>query len=112
MALVEYRRYDVTPGRRPDLDARFTNLTMPLWERHGIRPLAFWEADVGTTNELHYMLEWNDHAERERRFREFVTDPDWVSGRAESEANGPLVARVHNQIWRPTPYSPLQGGQS
>jgi hypothetical protein len=106
--LYEYRRYEVTPGRKPDLDARFTNLTMPLWEKHGIRPLGMFDPEIGTTNELHYLLAWESLAEREQVFRSFLTDPDWVAGRAESEAAGPLTAHIHNQFWRPTPYSPLK----
>jgi hypothetical protein len=30
-----------------------------------------------------------------------------VAGPAETETDGPLVARVENKIMRPTPYSPL-----
>jgi hypothetical protein len=107
--LYEYRRYEVSPGRKPDLDARFANLTLPLWERHGVRPVGMFDVEVGTmTNELHYILGWESLAERERTLPAFLSDPDWVAGRAESEADGPLTMRVHNQIWRPTPYSPLQ----
>jgi hypothetical protein len=107
--LYEYRRYEVTPGRKPDLDARFANLTLPLWEKHGMRSVGLFDVEVGTmTNELHYLLAWESLAEREDRFAKFLADPEWVQGRAESEANGPLTQRVHNQIWRPTSYSPLK----
>jgi hypothetical protein len=107
--LYEYRRYEVTPGRKPDLDARFKDLTLPLWERHGMRPLGLFDVEVGTmTNELHYLLGWESLAEREQVFTKFLTDPEWVAGRAETEAAGPLTQRIHNQIWRPTPYSPLK----
>jgi hypothetical protein len=107
--LYEYRRYEVSPGRKPDLDARFANLTLPLWERHGVRPVGMFDVEVGTmTNELHYLLAWESLAEREQALPSFLADPEWVAGRAESEAAGPLTMRVHNQIWRPTPYSPLQ----
>ena len=107
--LYEYRRYEVTPGRKPDLDARFRDVTLPLWERHGMRAVGLFDVEVGTmTNELHYLLAWESLAEREQRFTAFLQDPDWQQGRAESEANGPLTQRVHNQIWRPTPYSPLR----
>ena len=60
------------------------------------------------TNEFHYILGWESLAERERIFPQFLADPEWVEGRAASEANGPLTQRVHNQIWRPAPFSPLK----
>jgi hypothetical protein len=105
--IYEYRRYDVMPGRKPDLDARFANLTVPLWERNGLRPVGIFDAEIGTTNEVHYLLAWESFDDRQEGWARMLGDPDWVTGRAESEQNGPLVARVHNQIWRPTPYSPL-----
>jgi hypothetical protein len=37
-----------------------------------------------------------------------MADPDWHRVRAESEKDGPIVARVRNELWRPTPYSPMQ----
>jgi hypothetical protein len=106
--LYEYRRYEVTPGRKPDLDARFTNLTMPLWERHGIRAHGLFDPEIGTSNELHYLLAWESLAEREQATRNFLIDPEWIAGRAESEAAGALTVRTHSQIWRPTTYSPLR----
>ena len=107
--LYEYRRYEVTPGRKPDLDARFRDLTLPLWEKHGMRAVGLFDVEIGTmTNEFHYLLAWESLAEREQRFAAFLQVPEWQQGRADSEANGPLAQRVHNQIWRPAPYSPLK----
>jgi hypothetical protein len=106
--LYEYRRYEVNPGKKPELDARFRDLTMPLWEKHGMKAVGLFDVEVGTmTNEFHYILAWESLAERERIFPQFLADPEWVEGRAASEANGPLALRVHNQIWRPAPFSPL-----
>ena len=36
----------------------------------------------------------------------FQADPDWQQARAASEKNGPLVAKVHSCILRPTAFSP------
>ncbi len=47
-------------------------------------------------------------ADRERKWDAFQKDPEWVEGRAQSEVDGPLVARATNYFWRPTPYSPMQ----
>ncbi len=106
--LYEYRCYDAVPGRLPDLHNRFQNITTPLFEKHGIEVVGFWTADVGTSNQLHYLLRWPDMAERERRWSAFVADPEWLEKRAATEANGPLVTRVVNQFWSPTPYSPMR----
>ena len=60
------------------------------------------------TNELHYLLALGEHGRARADLTQFLADPEWIEGRAASEANGPLTQRVHNQIWRPTPYSPLK----
>src|SRR5262245_62872555 len=65
--LYEYRRYEVNPGKKPELDARFRDLTLPLWEKHGMKAVGLFDVEVGTmTNEFHYILAWESLAERER----------------------------------------------
>ena len=105
--LYEYRRYEAMPGRLPDLHRRFREITLGLWERHGIEQVGFWEASVGVTNELHYLLRWQDMADREAKWAAFQADPEWHQARAQTEANGPIVRRVENAFWAPTDYSKL-----
>ena len=106
--LHEYRRYVAVPGRMPDLQRRFRDRTTLIWKRLEIRPIAFWEPVFGSYNELHYILAWEDLAERERKWAIFSADPEWLAARAESENQGPLVASVHNELWVPTDFSPLR----
>lgn len=106
--LYELRIYEAMPGKLPALNNRFANITIPLWKKHGIRPVAFWTEEFGTSNQLVYMLAWESLAEREQKWASFQSDPEWQARRAETEREGPLVARIHNRILRPTPYSPLQ----
>ena len=104
----ELRIYEAVPGKLPELNKRFETITLELWERHGIRQAGFWTADIGTSNESVYLLEWESLAEREQKWSAFQADPEWNEKRAQTEANGPLVARVRNSILRPTPYSKVQ----
>jgi len=105
----ELRVYRCMPGRLPDLNRRFETITLKLWEKHGIRPVGFWTTLVGESNqELHYMLEWKDMAERERVFTGFMTDPEWLKARVETEKNGQLVANISNTFLAPTAYSKMK----
>lgn len=106
--LYELRVYDAVPGRLPDLNKRFETVTLKIWEKHGIRQVAFWTALIGTGNQLIYVLEWKDLAEREKLWTEFQRDPEWIKARDESEKNGPLIVRVTNSILTPTSYSKLK----
>ena len=107
--LYEYRLYHAVPGRLPDLEKRFTDHTLRLFERHEITPVGFWTCYLGeSSNTLHYLLAWPDLATRQQRWDAFASDPEWLAKKAESEANGPLVDHVTNEIWKPTSYSPLK----
>jgi hypothetical protein len=107
--LYEQRIYTCLPGRLPALNRRFETATLKLWEKHGIRPLGFWTTLVGEdANDLTYLLAWESMAERERKWSAFGTDPEWLKARAESERDGPILARIRNQFLAPTAYSALK----
>ena len=106
--IYELRMYEVVPGRMPAMHARFQNHTVGFFAKHGIKVIGFWEAVVGQSNVLNYLLAFESLAHRERVWNAFIADPDWQRVRDESQRDGPIVARVRNEIWQPTPYSPLQ----
>jgi len=105
--IYELRTYEAVTGKMPALHKRFAETTLALFARHGIKVVGFWTSDIGgASNELVYMLAYESLADREQRWAAFAADPEWQQKRAESERDGPLVARVTNSILRPTPYSP------
>jgi hypothetical protein len=107
--LYEQRIYTCLPGRLPALNRRFETVTLKLWEKHGIRQVGFWTTLVGEdANDLTYLIAWESMAERERKWSAFGTDPDWLKARAESERDGPILARIRNQFLAPTAYSALK----
>ena len=57
---------------------------------------------------LYYLLEWKDLAERERIWPAFMTDPEWIKARTESEKNGPILAQATNTILAPTAFSRMK----
>ena len=105
----ELRIYECVPGKLPALNNRFETITLKLWGKHGIRQAGFWTTLIGQNNQvLYYLLEWENLAERERKWNAFAADPEWLQARAESEKDGPIVARVTNEILSPTPYSKVR----
>ena len=103
------RLYHCVPGRLPDLVKRFDTLTQPLGKKHGIEQAGFWTVAIGSSNQdLYYMLKWDSLDERARKFAGFQADPEWVSGRAETEKNGPIVASITNTIMHPTSFSSVK----
>jgi hypothetical protein len=106
--IYELRIYDTIPGKLPALHDRFAKTTIRVFERHGIRVVGFWTDIVGVSNRLTYLVAFEDMAERDRIWRETLSDTELVQAFAASEKDGPLIARMTNTIMRPTAYSPLQ----
>ena len=107
--IYELRIYHCVPGRLPALLDRFENITLALWERHGIRQAGFWTVAIGDSNQdLYYLLEWQSLAERDQKWAAFASDPEWLEKRAETEKDGQIVASVNNQILLPTAFSSVK----
>lgn len=104
--IYEWRTYVAMPGRMPDLHRRFRDITRGYFEQYGIHVVAFFEETIGANDRLQYLLRYEDLADRDRRWSAFQSDPGWIAARAETEKNGPLVARIENRILRLTDYSP------
>jgi hypothetical protein len=107
--IYELRVYYAVPGRLPDLLKRFDTITLKIFERHAIKQAGFWTVLVGDSNmALYYMLQWESLADREKKWNAFQADPEWHTKRAETEKNGPIVAKVVNSFLQPTSFSSVK----
>jgi hypothetical protein len=107
--IYELRIYRCVPNRLPALLKRFETKTLRIWEKHGIRQAGFWTTMIGESNqELTYLLAWESLSERERKWAAFISDPEWVAARDETEKDGPIVANVANSILQPTSFSSVR----
>jgi NIPSNAP len=52
-----------------------------------------------------YLIAWESLAEREKKWAAFQADPAWISARAESERDGPILTNVKSMIMQPTAFS-------
>jgi NIPSNAP len=107
--IYELRIYCCLPGRLPALLQRFQSATLRIWEKHRIRQAGFWTTLIGESNsDLTYLLAWESLAEREEKWKAFLSDPEWIAARNESERNGLIVANVSNSILQPTAFSSVK----
>ncbi len=107
--MYELRVYYCVPGRLPNLLKRFDTITLKLWEKHGIKQAGFWTVLVGDSNQaLYYLVQWDSMADREKKWNAFQADPNWISARAETEKDGPIVAKVVNSFLQPTSFSSVK----
>ena len=113
--VFELRIYTTEEGRLPNLDARFKDHTIRLFERHGMENLVYWhlmDDQEGAVNTLVYLLAHaNGEAARES-WKGFRNDPDWESAFTASKeaAGGRLVVKggVDSIYLEPVDFSPMK----
>jgi hypothetical protein len=103
----EFRTYTCMPGKLPTVLKRFETATLALFEKHGIRRITpLFTVAVGEDNlQIKYVLQWESHEQRERVWAAFRGDPEWLKAVAESEKDGPVVARIANELLAAAPFS-------
>ena len=107
--LYELRIYDCNPGMLPALNKRFSEHTVELFEKHGIKNVGYWTTEVGENNHrLTYLVAFEDAQQRMDAWESFRADPEWAEVVEESHRKGIIVKNVRNELLVPTPYSPLQ----
>ena len=106
--VYELRVYHTFEGKLDDLLRRFREHTVQLFEKHGIRNVAYWtpldEPLKGKT--LFYILAHPSRDAATANWKAFRDDPEWQSVRDKSEANGKLVEKVDSTFLALTDFSP------
>ena len=106
--VYELRIYHTYDGKLDDLLARFREHTTKLFEKHGMKNIAYWTPtdDPLKGKTLIYVIA---HASRDAataNWKAFGEDPEWISVRDKSEANGKLVEKVDSTFMVLTDFSP------
>jgi len=104
--VFELRTYTANSGKLDALHARFRDHTLKLFEKHGMTNIGYWVPIENPDHKLIYMLAFPDAAARKKSWQEFSADADWKKVKEESEASGPLVAKIESRVLTATNYSP------
>jgi hypothetical protein len=106
----ELRTYHVAPGKMEALKARFRDHTNKLFAKHGMTIIGFWTPDNpdDADKKLIYILAYPSKEAREKSWKDFRADPDWLEAKKASEKDGPLVEKVEEVYLNPTDFSPIK----
>ncbi len=106
--VYELRVYHAPPGKLPELLARFREHTVKLFERHGMKSVAYWTPvdEPGKSDTLIYILLHPSREAAAANWKAFQDDPEWKSVRDKSEANGKIVDKVDSTFIALTDFSP------
>jgi hypothetical protein len=103
----EMRIYTSPAGRLNDLNARFRDYTLRLFEKHGIQNIGYWVPIDNTENKLIYVIAYPSRDVQKQMWNEFINDPEWKAAAAKTEANGRIVSKVESYFMTATDYSPM-----
>ena len=108
--VFEVRTYTANEGKLDELNARFRDHTLRLFEKHGMTNIGYWvPTDEPRSNDtLIYVLAHDSRDAAMKSWQAFSQDPEWQKARSESEVNGKLVAKVERVFVAPTDYSPMK----
>ena len=109
--VYELRVYHANEGKLEDLLRRFRDHTTKLFERHGIKNVAYWVPvdEPAKSNTLIYILEHASRQAAAANWKAFQDDPEWKSVRDKSEEKGKLVINVESTYMALTDFSPKAG---
>jgi hypothetical protein len=105
--IYEMRVYYAPEGKLDELHARFRDHTLKLFEKHGIRNVAYFVPEgANPERKIVYFLSYPSRDARNRSWKDFMSDPAWQKAHKESEKNGRLVEKIEEVFMQPTDYSP------
>ena len=109
--VYELRVYTAAEGKLPDLLKRFREHTGKLFEKHGIKNVAYWTAtdEPKKANTLVYILKYPSREAATTSWKAFQDDPEWQQVRNKSEEKGKLVEKVDSTFMVLTDFSAKVG---
>lgn len=108
-ALYELRVYHTNPGRLEALNTRFREHTLKLFEKHGMRNVAYWveqPSEQAPGGKVIYVLAFPNREARDASWQAFVADPEWQRVAAASEVDGKILAKIESTFMSLADYSP------
>ena len=108
VGVFELRIYHCVEGRLPALLARFREHTVIIFERHGMKSVAYWTPtdEPLKSNTLFYILKFPSREAATKSWKDFGQDAEWKRVQADSEKDGKIVERVESTFLELTDFSP------
>jgi hypothetical protein len=106
--VYELRVYHCFDGKLPDLHRRFREHTMKIFEKHGMKNIAYWTPmdEPQKSNTLYYIIAHPSREAAAANWKAFGEDPKWQAVQKASEANGKIVEKVDSTFLTLTDFSP------
>ena len=108
--VFELRTYTTLQGKLPNLQARFRDHTMRIFEKHGMTNIGYWvpQDPPASENTLIYIIAHDGRNAAADNWKNFRADPDWQEVSRSSQVDGRIVSKVESVFMETTAFSPLK----
>jgi hypothetical protein len=108
--VFELRTYTAPEGKLGELQARFRNHTIRIFNKHDMTSVAYFVPQDAPNhdNTLTYLLAHKSRQAAKANWAAFSADPEWQKVNNESQINGKIVSKVESVFLDPTDFSPIK----
>ena len=108
--VFELRTYTAPDGKLPNLQARFRDHTIRIFNKHGMKSVGYWvpQDAPAKDNTLIYIISHDSREQAKKNWADFQADPEWKKVSAESQVDGRIVSNVVSVFMDATDYSPIK----
>ena len=105
--VYELRTYTTHEGRLEALHKRFRDHTMKIFEKHGMKNIAYW-VPTDKKDTLVYIITHKSLKAADASWNDFRNDSAWKAAYNASIEDGKIVKKVEKQFLIATDYSPMK----
>lgn len=105
--VYELRTYTTHEGKLSALHKRFRDHTMKIFEKHGMKNIAYW-VPAEKKDTLVYVIAHKSLKAADASWDGFRNDPEWKAVYQASIEGGKIVKTVDKQFMTATDYSPMK----
>ena len=108
--VFEMRTYTAPDGKLSNLQARFRDHTIRIFNKHNMKSVGYWvpQDAPARDNTLVYIISHDSREAAKKNWADFQADPEWKKVSAESQVEGPIVSKVVSVFMDATDYSPIK----
>jgi len=99
--VFELRTYTTNEGKLDNLNARFRDHTIELFDKHGMTSVGYWVPIKApeSENTLIYVLKHKSRDAAKASWKAFLSDPAWKKVAKESQVDGQILAKSPESVF-------------
>ncbi len=108
--VFELRKYTSPEGKLGELEARFRNHTIRIFNKHNMTSIGYWvpQDAPDAQNTLIYILAHPSRDAAKKNWADFQADPEWQKVNTESQINGRIVSKVESTFMDALDFSQIK----